>query len=47
LDQVRHALWTRRYSPRTVRAYVAWIRRFILSNGKRHPAELYALHGAV
>jgi integron integrase len=37
LDQVREALWLRRYSPRTIRAYTGWIRRFILFSGKRHP----------
>jgi integron integrase len=28
------------YSHRTERAYVQWIRRFILFHGKRHPAEM-------
>jgi integron integrase len=40
LDRVRAALRTRHYSRRTEEAYVAWIRRFILFHGKRHPAEL-------
>jgi integron integrase len=40
LDRVRTALRTRHYSVRTEAAYVAWIRRFILFHGKRHPAEL-------
>lgn len=30
----------RHYSLRTERAYVGWIRRFILANGKRHPHEM-------
>src|SRR5262249_59429607 len=30
------------YSRRTEEAYVAWIRRFILFHGKRHPAEMSA-----
>jgi integron integrase len=30
----------RHYSRRTERAYVQWIRRFILFNDKRHPAEM-------
>jgi integron integrase len=30
----------RRYSRRTERAYVGWIRRFILFHGKRHPREM-------
>jgi integron integrase len=37
LDQVREAIRTRHYSRRTEEAYVGWIRRFILFNGKRHP----------
>jgi integron integrase len=37
LERVRAALRTRRYSPRTEKAYVGWIRRFILFHGKRHP----------
>jgi hypothetical protein len=42
LDQVRAALRARHYSPRTEEAYVAWIRRYILFHGKRHPAEMGA-----
>lgn len=30
----------RRYSRKTEKAYVHWIRRFIVFHGKRHPAEL-------
>ena len=40
LDQVRDAVRTRHYSYRTEQTYVAWIRRFILFHGKRHPAEM-------
>lgn len=40
LDQVRIAIRTRHYSPRTEQAYVGWIRRFILYHGKRHPREM-------
>ena len=40
LDQVRAACRVRHYSLRTERAYIGWIRRFILANGKRHPREL-------
>ena len=40
LDQVRQLLRTRHYSLRTEEAYVAWIRRFILFHGKRHPRDL-------
>ena len=42
LDQVRDALRLRHYSRRTERAYVGWIRRFILFDCKRHPAEMGA-----
>src|SRR4051794_34887595 len=37
LDQVRESLRARHYSPRTEKAYVGWIRRFILFHDKRHP----------
>jgi integron integrase len=40
LDQLRVALETRRYSPRTVDAYASWARRFIVFAGRRHPREL-------
>ena len=40
LDTARSALRTRHYSPRTEKAYLAWIRRFILFQGKRHPATM-------
>ncbi|WP_305068988.1 integron integrase [Marilutibacter chinensis] len=40
LDQVRARCRVLHYSIRTERAYVAWIRRFILANGKRHPREM-------
>ena len=40
LDQVRDALRTRHYSRRTEKAYVGWIRRFVIFNGKRHPREM-------
>jgi integron integrase len=42
LDRVRAALRVRHYSRRTEKAYVAWIRRYILFHGKRHPAEMGA-----
>src|SRR5690606_7047300 len=42
LDQVRAALRVRHYSIRTERAYLQWIRRFILANGKRHPRDMGA-----
>lgn len=40
LEQVRRALRERRYSTRTEKAYVHWIRRFIIANDRRHPADL-------
>jgi len=40
MDEVRSALQTRHYSRRTQQAYTLWVRRFILSQGKRHPAEM-------
>lgn len=44
LDRVREAVRVRHYSIRTERAYVDWIRRYILFHGKRHPATLEARH---
>jgi len=40
MDEVRRKLRVKHYSLRTEQAYVGWIRRFILSNRKRHPCEL-------
>jgi integron integrase len=40
LDQVRHAIRTRHYSPKTEESYAHWIKRFTLFNHKRHPAEM-------
>ncbi len=40
LDQVRQAICTRHYSPRTEETYVHWIKRFIFFHNKRHPAEM-------
>jgi integron integrase len=42
LDRVRNAIRLRHYSRRTEESYVAWIRRFILFHGKRHPLEMGA-----
>ena len=38
LEQVRRCLRLKHYSIRTERAYVAWIKRFILFHRKRHPS---------
>ena len=43
LDRVRAAFRLRHYRRRTEQAYVHWIRRYILSHDKRHPAEMGAL----
>ena len=40
LDQVRDCIRRRHYSLRTEKAYIAWIRRFVLFHGKRHPGEM-------
>jgi integron integrase len=44
LDRVRMAVRLRHLSRRTERAYVGWIRRFVVFHGKRHPAELGPEH---
>jgi integron integrase len=43
LDRVRQAARLRHLSRRTEDAYVAWIRRFILFHGKRHPDGMGSL----
>ena len=40
---MRESLRTRHYSERTKRAYVDWMRRFMLFHGKRHPGADVAL----
>ena len=42
LDRVRQAVRARHYSRRTEKAYVAWVRRYVLFHGKRHPSEMGA-----
>uniref|UniRef100_E6QU89 Integrase/recombinase (E2 protein) n=1 Tax=mine drainage metagenome TaxID=410659 RepID=E6QU89_9ZZZZ len=42
LDQVAARVRVLHYSIRTERAYVDWIKRFILFHGKRHPKEMGA-----
>ncbi len=41
--KVRETIKLKHYSRRTEVAYLGWIRRFILSNGKRHPRHLGGL----
>ena len=40
LDRVRSEIRYRRYSIRTEKSYIAWIKRYIYFHGKRHPLEL-------
>ena len=40
LDQLREAIRLRHYSRRTEKAYVGWVRRFVLFHDKRHPKEM-------
>jgi len=40
LDRVRTTIRARHYSPRTEKAYVGWIKRFVVYHGKRHPGEM-------
>jgi integron integrase len=40
MEIVRRVLRERRYSARTEEAYVYWVRRFIVANGRRHPSDL-------
>jgi integron integrase len=40
LQAVRAAIRARHYSSRTEEAYVAWVRRYVAFNARRHPREL-------
>ena len=40
LDRVRDAARIRHLSRRTEKAYVAWVRRYVVFHRKRHPREL-------
>ena len=40
LDEVRRRLRLKQYSLRNEQAYIGWIRRFILDNGKRYPRAM-------
>jgi len=42
LDEIRTLLRLKHYSLRTERAYLGWIKRFILFHRKRHPREMGA-----
>jgi len=40
LESIRHVLRTKHYSIRTEKAYLTWIKRFILYHNKRHPEDM-------
>ncbi len=40
LEQVRQICRLKHFSLKTEKAYLTWIRRFILFNNKRHPKEM-------
>jgi integron integrase len=40
LDRLREAIRMRHYSRRTEKAYVGWVRRYVVFHGKRHPSLL-------
>jgi integron integrase len=40
LDRVADAAATRHLSPNTRKAYIRWVRRFVLFHHKRHPSEM-------
>ena len=42
LGQLRAAVRARHYSPRTEQAYVAWVKRYVIFHGRRHPAAFGA-----
>jgi integron integrase len=43
-ERMRLELRVRHYSPRTERAYLAWVKRFVHFHGLRHPQALTAEH---
>src|SRR5690606_37187586 len=42
LQSISEHMLVRRYSRRTIKAYLYWIKLYILHHDKRHPAELTA-----
>jgi len=40
IESIRNVLRTKRYSLKTEKAYLYWVRKFIYFHQKRHPAEL-------
>jgi len=39
LDQVRESIRLKHYSIKTEKAYVGWIKRFIIFHNKKHPKD--------
>ena len=40
LDQVRESIRLKHYSIKTEKAYVGWIKRFIIFHNKKHPKDM-------
>jgi integron integrase len=40
LEEVRRRLRVKHYSLRTEAAYIGWIKRFVMANGRRHPRDM-------
>ena len=40
LDHVRHAIWLNNYLYSTEKAYIYWIKRFIIFHDKQHPKTM-------
>ena len=40
LNEISDFMMARRYSKRTIKTYITWIRAYINFNGKKHPSEL-------
>jgi integron integrase len=40
LDIVTEEMRVKHYSEKTIKAYISWIRRFVIFHGKRHPGEM-------
>ncbi len=44
LDKVKQSMIRRNYSPRTIKTYTSWMKRYIIFHGKQHPKNLNAAH---
>jgi len=40
LGKLREELAVRHYAPRTIKAYVQWVRRYLAFHGRRHPRDM-------